>query len=287
MLRGVFFLIATIYMASALYASQSTITDAEGYACMGEDKSRKQTEHDALTDAKRNAAENALTYIKSETRVKESILEKDLIEAYANASVKLIQELGKGWYNDASTGDCFRIRIKAEITPDIKIMERISKDKSTNDDPSAPLKIQIWTDKKSYRQGEKIRVYIKGNKPFYARVTYKDAREKIVQLLPNPYRAENYFNGGPVYEIPSGKDNFELEVGPPFGKEEVIVYASTSILGDIDLEQQGGIYKIRTGERDIGDKTRGVKIKRKESNKEKEAAASEFYEEKIVLETGR
>ena len=37
-------LIMPIVVASNLYAAQSTITEADGYACMGEDKSRKQTE---------------------------------------------------------------------------------------------------------------------------------------------------------------------------------------------------------------------------------------------------
>ena len=53
----------------------------------------------------------------------------------------------------------------------------------------------------------------------------------MVQILPNPYRNENYFQGGAVYEIPSGNDRFDLEISPPFGKENITVYASTSPLG--------------------------------------------------------
>jgi hypothetical protein len=45
-----------------------------------------------------------LTYIKSETKVKDFQLEKDLIEAYAHAAVKLIQELERTWYKDALSG---------------------------------------------------------------------------------------------------------------------------------------------------------------------------------------
>ena len=51
------------------HAAQSTITQSEGYACMGDDKSRKQTEAEALVDAKRKAIEYASTYMKSETKV--------------------------------------------------------------------------------------------------------------------------------------------------------------------------------------------------------------------------
>ena len=35
-----------------LYASQSTITETEGHACMGDDKSKKETEQAALSDAR-------------------------------------------------------------------------------------------------------------------------------------------------------------------------------------------------------------------------------------------
>ena len=37
-------------------------------------------------------------------RVKDFQLEKDLIEAYAHAAVKLIQEVERTWYKDASSG---------------------------------------------------------------------------------------------------------------------------------------------------------------------------------------
>ena len=46
--------------------------------------------------------------------------------------------------------------------------------------------------------------------------------------LPNPHRSDNYFNGGVVYEVPSGNDHFILEVSPPFGKGTILVYASPS-----------------------------------------------------------
>ncbi len=268
-----------------LYAAQSTIAEGEGYACMGEDKSRKQTEQAALADAKRKAIEKVSTYVKSETHVKDFELEKDLVSAYANATVKVIQETEKGWYKDASMGDCYKIKIKADVIPDEKAMERVSKSKQVLDDPSAPLAIQLWTDKKAYVSGDKIRVYIKGNKPFYAVVIYKDVKGEMLQLLPNPYRADNYFSGGVVYEIPSGNDRFELEVSPPFGEENIYVYASTSPLGDIKLKAEGGVYQVKTKEKDIAGMTRAVKLKEKTGSKA--SAASEFFEDKAVLKTGR
>ncbi|MDO9287155.1 MAG: DUF4384 domain-containing protein [Thermodesulfovibrionales bacterium] len=277
-------LMLSMLLASNLYAAQSTITEAEGYACMGEDKSKKQTEQTALADAKKKAIEQVSTYIKSETHVKNFELEKDLTSAYSNAAVKVIQEIEKGWYKDSSAGDCYKIKIKAEVIPDEKAIEKISKSSQTADDPSAPLSINVWTDKKEYKTGEKIKIYIKGNKPFYARVVYKDAGGNMVQLLPNPYRNDNYFNGGVVYEIPSGNDRFELDVSPPFGKENITVYSSTLPVGDINLKAEGGVYQITTKAKDIGSRTRGVALKEKGTD-EGQKIPAEFSETDAVLKT--
>lgn len=280
-----FAFISLFLFINPAYSVQSTITESEGYACMGEDKSRKQAEQAAMADAKRKAIESVSTYIASETHVKDFELQKDLVSAYANATVRIIQEMEKGWYKDQSLGDCFKVKIKAEVMPDEKAMDMLSKSKQTTDDPSAPLQVQVWTDKKEYASGDKIKIYIKGNKPFYAIVLYKDVKGELLQLLPNPYRKDNYFSGGAIYEIPSGNDRFELEVSPPFGEEDISVYASTSPLGDISLEAEGGVYQVKTRHADIGDKTRGVKLKEKIGNKT--SSASEFFEDGVTIRTER
>lgn len=276
-------LILCLAIASPLRAAQSTITDAEGHACMGEDKSRKQTENEAYANTKRKAAENASTYIRSETKVKNMELENDLINAYANARVKVVQVLEKGWFKDPAAGECYRLKIKAEVIPDEKSMVSLAKEERLGDDPSAPLRVRLWTDKKEYGQSEKIRIFIKGNKPFYARILYRDSRGTMLQLLPNPYRSDNYFQGAVIYEIPSGGDRFELEVNPPFGEENIIVYASSSPLGDLGLKNEGPVYKVTTRARDVGQKTRGIKIL--QTSEVKEKTASEFYEESLAVKT--
>jgi hypothetical protein len=271
--------------ASRLSAGQSTITVVEGQACMGDDKSRKQAETDALTAAKRKAVEYASTYLKSETRVKDFQVEKDLVDAYANATIRIIEEIEKGWYRDATLGECFRVKLKAEVVPDDGAMAQMARNKEMLDDPSAPLTLRLWTDKRQYGPSEKIRIYLKGNKPFYARVLYRDVQGTLVQLLPNAYRRDHYFMGGVVYEIPSANDRFELEVGPPFGEENIIVYGSLTPLGDINLQEAGGVYRVKTAVNDVGVKTRGVSLKAREEGKA--PAAAEFFEEKVIIRTGK
>ena len=273
----------SLFMLSNLYAAQSTIIESEGYACMGEDKSMKETERTAMTDAKDKAAKNAATYIKGETKVKDSQLVKDIIEAYNNATVVVDKELEKGWYTDPSLGRCYKVKIKANVIPDENAMKKISQE--TIDDPSAPLTVKVWTDKKEYKEGDKIKIYMRGNKPFYAKVIYKETTGNLIQILPNPYRKDNYFNGGVIYEIPSGNDKFELEVNPPFGEESIMIYASVSQLGDLDLKEEGGVYQVKTKPKDIGIKTRSVKVK--EVTEGKAQQASDYSEGEVVVKTGK
>jgi hypothetical protein len=274
-----------LLIVSNLYASQSTIIETDGNACMGYDKSRKQTEEEALVNAKKKAVEHASTYIKSETRVKDFELEKDLTEAYSNATVKVIQEINRSWYRDVSLGECCQVKIKAEVIPDNNAMDRISKGKGQVNDPSAPLSVQLWTDKNEYKKGDKIRIYIRGNKPFYARVLHKGVGGELLQILPNPYRTNHYFNGGAIYEIPSGEDRFEMEVMPPFGQENIIVYASTSPLGEINTTPAGGVYKIKTDPGEMGVRSRGVILK--EKNPVQKTKAAEFSENQLIYKTGQ
>ncbi|MEI6315471.1 MAG: DUF4384 domain-containing protein [Syntrophus sp. (in: bacteria)] len=278
-------LLIVIFISSPLYAAQSTIVDVDGNACMGDDKSRKQTEQAAMADAKRSAAERAMTYLKSETQIKDFVVAKDLVNAYAQATVKVIQELEKSWVKDANSGDCYRIRIKAEIVPDEKAMQKAAQKKDFADDPAAPLKVKLWTDKQEYKPGEKIKIYLKGNKPFHARILYKDAAGHLLQLLPNPHRRENYFNGGVIYEIPSGNDRFDLEVTPPFGQEDIFIYAGTAPLGDINIAALGDVYQVVTKSADVPRLTRGLKIQEKDNGRKD--LPSEFSEDGLSISTGR
>lgn len=279
--KTIFFLVVLIFSLGyrSVFALQSSIVDADGYACMGEDRTKRQTEEAALQDAKKKSIEQVSTYIQAETQVKDFQVQKDIVNAYTNAKVRVIESKGIWDSEPPKIGDCYRIKIKAEVIPDEEAMKRVSQAKLI-DDPTAPLKVQVWTEKTEYRSGERIKVYMKGNKPFYARLIYRQADGSLIQILPNPYRKENYFQGGVVYVIPSGPDRFDLEVTPPFGEESIIVYASTVALGDIELEETGAVYKIKTGFKDIGDKTRGIKVVTKEKTR-----AQEFIEEKLTIKT--
>ena len=245
-----------------MYAAQSVIIDSDGYACMGADKSRKQTESAAIQEARRNAGEAAVSYISTETKVSDGLLEKDLITAYTNAQVKLVKELLKEWFDDPVSGKCYRVKLKLEVLPDEKAMTDKTKNnkKKMLDDPGAPLTVDVWTVQQEYQAGESIRIFMTGNRPFFGKLVYQDVTGSLIQLLPNPYRRENYFNGGTVYEVPTGLDRFVLQVCPPFGTENLFLYASTSPLGRVETLAAGGVYTIQSQAKALGQNVRGIQI---------------------------
>lgn len=277
-------LLLSLFFIQPTIASQSIILDTDGYACMGEDKSRKQTEDIAFKDAKRKASESASTYIQAETHLKDAMLDKDILSAYTNSQVKVIQEFIKEWYKEGTLGDCFRVKLKVEVVPDEQTMTTVArlKNNANLDDPTAPLSVKVWTEKTKYNTGEKIRVFVKGNRPFYGRVVYQDVSGTLVQILPNPYRKNSYFNGGAVYEIPSADDRFELEVSPPFGTEKITLFASTSPMGDVSLADAGGVYSVKLNADQLSSATRGVKFVNKGSGA---SQIAEFAESSQVMTT--
>ncbi len=270
-------LLISVLVLSDVCADQSIITEVEGYSCTGKKKLTKKAQKAALENSKKKAREYALSYIKGD----KPGLEEHVIEAYSRAHIKILHSKDLGWYKEKKSGNCFKVSILAEVIPDKKAMERVTADTQLPENPAGPLHIQFWTDKKEYENGEKIKIYFKGNKSFYARVLYKDTKKILSQLLPNPYRQDNYFNADTVYEIPSDTDKFELEAMPPFVEENIIMYASMAQLGDLDLETRGSVYRIKTTEKDIGDKTR--KIKLKDNSDGNTALSSEFFEKNIII----
>ena len=279
-----FLLPAFLLCAAAAGAGTSTLTAAEGYACMGYDKSRKQTEDEALANARKNAVEFAAVHIRSQAEYRDSLLQEDLLQAFAAGRATILEVLESSWYQDPRSGDCYRLKVWAEVVPDEVALEKAAQGKPLADDPTAPLQVKAWTDRPEYREGEHLKVYLRANKPFHGRVVYLDAAGQPVQLLPNPHRSDHYFQGGVTYEIPAGGDRFDLKVQPPFGSERVTVYASTAELGGLEVEEAGGVYAVRNRGADIGARTRGIAVTLKQGAAGT-AAAAEFSEASAELAT--
>ncbi|MHC1700373.1 MAG: DUF4384 domain-containing protein [Humidesulfovibrio sp.] len=136
---------------------------------------------------------------------------------------------------------------------------------SQNAQPGVPLNVEIKADKAVYKQGEKIRITLKGNKDFYGKIVYLTADGQTVQLLPNGHRSLDFFKGGRTYNVPEDSDGFTLDVAPPYGAERIMLYASESPLPavktrSLGAEGMGGPLAVEGGQKALGTLSRGIKV---------------------------
>ena len=121
----------------------------------------------------------------------------------------------------------------------------------------------------------------------------------IIQLLPNEYRTNDFFQAGKVYKIPDKGDPFDLEVTAPYGEDQIVVYASEVPLGGVEMEQIGqGLGRYKGSRKALATMTRGVsvisafesassKTTSVSTDIQKNTSAAEFYEATWTLTTGR
>ena len=254
----------------------STIVEADGFAYLSEDKSLRQMREEALINAKREALEKGQTFINSYSKVENFQLIFDFVESKSQGKIRILESKDYG----ITTNNRYHYWIKAEIEYKINPAP-LSKEVLTN--PNAPLYVQLWTEKQNYKTGDKINLFLKGNKDFYARIVYVDVLGNILQLIPNQHRSDNFFKGGIVNKVPEDVDGFVLQVGPPYGKEKIILYASGSQQGEIKLNNYGeSLFKVDSNIDSLNIKTRAVIIKAKSDS---DNNGIEFYETESEITT--
>ena len=266
--RIIFWLLvwSSVSIAAALaqgnknYSSGSVIIEVEGEACLGQERSRQQTEKLAQAEAKRSAAERAKTHVTSQTSVESGKLIEDIIASYAKATVRVIDELDKGWFQTSPSGgfvdSCYHVRIKAEVIPAPVQSPAAAAVKTKLISPKAPLTLEIWMDKDVYHIGDTMKFFFRGNKPFYAHAVYQDAEGNLIEVT--PHDQARHYEGGTVYEIPGAEDTFILKVTPPAGKEQLTLYAATQPMADFSGQASGGVLVIKRGKKPMDLEIRGL-----------------------------
>ena len=285
--------------------SRSIILDSKGQYKMGRHDSVEKARDVALNNAREDALKRAESMIKNKANL--SKLEYTLLE---NKSGKYVTVLEKKDHGVKLPGPNYHVSVKAKVIYLMKpaLISSRPKTASSNNNSfktlksevipankpiklsklleqrEAPLTVRVWTNKKQFREGEHVTLYLQGNQDFYARIISNDTDNNVVQLLPNKYRQSSFFKRGEIYEIPDEfqGDKFLIESVPPFGTNTIVVYASKVPLGKADLTPLGkGLSKFR------GDKekysivvSRGLKIEKKGSS-----SPVEFHESTWKFDT--
>lgn len=235
---------------------RSVILELEGYADLAEDETLKEIRQEALSNAKRQAVEAAGSTIRSKTRVENFVVDFDQVVQQAEGRVQVLEMEDMGVQPD----NRYKVRIKAEV----EFVLRPKTDEAAQEmtsNPDGPLTVRVWSEAKTYRAGEKIRLKLQANRDCFLRVVDVMPDGNIVQLLPNAHRRYTHFKGGRVYEIPGPGDRFDLTVTPPFGTDEIKVYASEKPLGEASMTPlQDGLGLYRGTQAQLGSRLRGVQV---------------------------
>ena len=260
---------------------RSNIVEVDGYAQLSEEKSIREIRQEAFANARRQALENAESRIKSQTRVENFQLQYDLIVSGAEGVVKVLEQKDFGIENNSR----YHVWIKAEVTYVLKPPPEPAQQKALMS-PKAPLTVKVWTDKKSYSDGEYITIYMEGNRDFFARIVNIGSNGKVIQLLPNGYRQTNHFRGGQSYQIPGPGDRFSLQVTPPYGQERIVVYASETPMGDIPMSPlAAGLREYRGSNDDLAFRVRSIQPVARPGG-DMTSGTTGFYEASWLVETG-
>lgn len=282
------FLVAGVAFAQgpAQFSKQSRIVIVEGEQCIGQEYSRSQAEELAMTKAKKRASERVKTNISSNVEIENGRLLEALVNAYAKASVSILDELEQEWRDKAKgtfTDECYRIKIKAEVVP-APVEDATVAARESLSDPTAPLMVQVWTSKKTYHLGDTMHFYFRGNKPFYAKAVYVDAEGNQVQI--NPYTRSKYYQGGVTYRVPDANDNFTLKITPPLGKEKLVLYASTQPMQQYEGQAAGNVFVVQPDTK-LGITTRGLTILQGVKENQSGGGEAEFAEAEAHVTVSR
>ena len=245
----------------------SVIQEVDGFAQLSENMTIAEVRNMAFTNAKRQALESTQTHIQSNTVMKDGQIEYDIVTVAGEGKVKVLQQKDLGIEKNSR----YHVWIKAEVAYALKPKRpAIQQDKLM--DAAAPLTVKVWTEKEVYRKGDRIVIFMKGNRKFYARIVDYTSTGEAIQLLPNDYRPDAVFRAGEIYRIPDVTDGFALEVKPPYGTERIVVYASEAPLGRVAMQPVGGgLNQLNGSRKDLGDATRAIRVRSK-------SRQAEFYE---------
>lgn len=254
------------------FVKYSTIIETDGFVFLSEDKTLSEMRTEATAEAKRVALENCETYIKNISKVENFQIQYDLIESQSEGYVTILERKDHGITED----NRYHVWIKAEVAYRPKGNLLPSKTTNTN-----ILSLLVWTDKEAYQVGDQMKIFIQCNEDCYVRVLHINADGQVLQLLPNPFRNEAKCKKGLTVQIPDVQDAFKLEIVTPFGKEEIVVLASSHQLGDIPLlKTDSGLYTTKAKIEAVVQKTRGIQIKSVQTSP---AQAAEFIEVRRLI----
>lgn len=117
------------------------------------------------------------------------------------------------------------------------------------------LKVAITThlgDQAHFIKGDEIQFLLSLNQSSYALLLYRDASNRLWQLFPNRMRNSEKLPAGDYMSFPLAEDGIRITVGPPYGEEQVLLYASNKPLPKLAFSQSSnGLRQLKRNISDV------------------------------------
>jgi hypothetical protein len=220
---------------------RSIIGQGVGHAFVGSKTSEEKGWRKAAKAARSQVLRQTKKSLRERITARNSNLSFEIKPSSSGKVIRVLKEERLGIDQKGKTRT-FKVRVVAELN--YRLVSDLS-DEQLLAMPDLPLTVRIWTDKRVYREGSKIVFHLQGNRDFYARAFDIAVDGTTIQLLPNAFRTTEHFKGGKLYSLPDPAmgDDFDFEVSPPLGKEDVLLFASEAPLGDVLFaEFIGGMF---------------------------------------------
>lgn len=83
--------------------------------------------------------------------------------------------------------------------------------------PSA-FRLKVWTNKDSdtWREGERLVIYVWSERDAYLMLDYDQANGEVVHLVPNLFTQQAFIRAGQTYSFGGPNSPFDFVIRPPF-----------------------------------------------------------------------
>lgn len=244
------------------------VETVQGYGCYfyGDDETPAKAKKAARILAQEQAVRHHQVYIKSQSRIKNLILDEDIIQATSAAILHHIVILKE----EKKTQEIC-VSLSAEINP-VSMEELINQQitaKELADDaetlfvPQQPaFGLRVWTNKADGRflEGDGLIIFVESERDAYVKIDYFQADGTVVHLVPNVFNRRTFIQAGRRYAFGDGEGAEMFVVSPPFGAETIKVIASTRPLRGSLPQPKQSLSDSRTYLRDMRTSLRGISI---------------------------
>ena len=83
-------------------------------------------------------------------------------------------------------------------------------------------------DQQTFYDGDRLSFLISMGQNAHLRLIYQDAENNLIQILPSRHIPKSFYDAGFYFTVPDIKHPFQLTIRPPYGKERIWVFATTT-----------------------------------------------------------